>query len=348
MTVSNVLRGRGVVAAATRERVLEAARTLSYIPVRATRQQYQVKTHVISMVVAGEWGLETGVNTRVYTGLCNAAREHDYNILTLLRQGTEEPIIHEHARFLDRHSDGFIFLNNAQSDWEDVWKSLSEHQIPTVVCLRTDLPEGIASINPDDREAMRLAVHHLVEMGHRRIAFVSGLLTHHANIERHFFFREAMGAHGLEAYADRTMTIYSFNPTLGEMEHSSHVVEDLEALDVTAAVCFDDYVAHYLRHEMEKKGLRVPEDYSVIGVNDDKEAEPAGLTTIAFSAREIGRRAVESLLKIMEGTAAQECHSVVPVELICRSSVAPVAVSEGNKRSKNLSHHPENPYEFSK
>jgi LacI family transcriptional regulator len=316
VTVSNVLRGRESRASEeTRERVLEIARELQYVPVaQPLTQSRHTQTHIIGLVFDhGEpeeyWG------TRTFRGLREGALEHGYDLLTILRARPNWMLDAEELNFLDRRSDGLIFI--VPRDRYGVLESLVRHKIPAVSCFIADVPPGVATVVLDDVDAMRQAVKYLVERGHKRIAH----LAYHA--ERADFagrvsgYRSAMKSAGLARH---------INIVQGGDEDGwqPRVVELVEKRGVTALTCSNDLIALIARNLADERGWRVPQDLSLIGMDDMPQAEKRGLTSMRFSSEAVGRFAVEAIVRLMNGETAASCSKVVPVELIERISVAPL------------------------
>ena len=169
MTVSRVLSDRNgsSVAEETRQRVLQAARELEYVPIaQPAMQSRHIETRIIGLVFDGTdfeglWGLPT------FLGLREAALQHGYDLLTILRRPPEWALDKAELHFLDRRTDGLIFILPRERN--KVFKTLRRENIPVVSCFIDDVPRGVPSITIDNQGAMQLAVKHLTGKGHRRI-----------------------------------------------------------------------------------------------------------------------------------------------------------------------------------
>jgi LacI family transcriptional regulator len=170
----------------------------------------------------------------------------------------------------------------------------------------------------DNHGAMKLAVDHLVQLGHRRIVHIGGPLDHCDAHERRAGFTAAMKAHGLEHGPD---SIYDDGWT-----QSRHPESLLPVMDrgFTAFVCSNDIQAERLMKIARDQGSRVPGDLSIIGMDDVGPAAEHGITTITNPLREIGRSAVDSLMALLAGEPAKEHSRIIPVELVVRHTTAPV------------------------
>ena len=312
MTVSNVLRGReGEASSQTRERVLEAVRSLGYVPVTPpSRQRSHTPTRIIGLFYEGikldeYWGFQTSL------GLHEGAIEFNYDLLTMLRTRSGELIGEEELRFLDRRSDGFIFL--APTGQAGVLRTLVHHDIPVVTAFTDEGVQGVSSVTLDNTNAMKLAVEHVTNAGHSKLAFVRWPLARSDFRDRHNSFKTAAKAAGC-----RPLFFESTAP-----EWVAEVLRLIQQGKITAIVCDSDYSAWQLIDAAKEQNLQAPRDFSVIGMDDLPQIEPLGLTTIRYSASEVGRRAVEAITYRLAGDAAEQCNFVIPVELNIRTSVAP-------------------------
>ena len=314
-TVSNVLLGRHAeVSAETCEIVLKAVRELEYVPIRPTLQNRHIETHVIAVPMDDPCRLEWEFHAATYRGVCEGGKQYGYDILNLVRPNPEWALERREMQFLDRRSDGIIFALPDTGEIEDTYEMLARNKIPTVVCYRRNVPDGIAWVDPDNQGAMYGAVAHLIERGHRRIAYLTVPVSQFDVSERYLCFKAAVERYGLTECGKWILesTDNSISPQL---------VENLQTLGATAVVCFNDGIALELWRVLNELGLSVPEDISIIGVDNLASAKEKGLNSMGFSWNEIGVRAVESLCGLLQGQTADRCSFVQPVQLHTRISV---------------------------
>ena len=334
MTVSRVLKGRkSRFSPETYERVMAAVRELNYVPTRSSFQNRHVETNTIGYVPHNLDMPHNMIDSVTYEGMCLEARVHGYDLLTMLRDEADWMANREAVRFLDRRSDGFIFLSPRGGDWQEMLEVLIEQDVPVVVCYRRDVPQGASWVDPDNENIMRLAVRHLAEYGHERIALLTsapGTSTtgqtvraevpspdaHYDDLERQGHFRAAVQ----EFYG---------SPDCGQIvqiadKHLSPYNDSLEFLKgagITAGIC-GDYLALSLWGLAERSGLRIPADFSLVGIDDQFPASHRGLTTVAFGYAQVGQSAIRAWVELKAGKPAADCSKVVPVQLIERDSVA--------------------------
>lgn len=337
VTVSNVLRGLDNRASQeTRERVLKAAAKLNYIPVKPpTAQNYHIETHVVTLVPEHHDVRHYDLDLFTYQGIIEGARHYGYSVLTMVQRAEDRENGREELRFLDRSSDGFIFTVSLREQWSRVLDVVARNQVPSVVCYHREVPDGVAWVDVDNGAAMRQAVEHLVALGHSRIAFVAGPPDNFDANERRREWLSAMQAHGLDV-SDEFIV---------QGAHEGYVQDDaalasVTNLGVTAAVCFNDTLALALWEAVEAQGLRVPEDLSILGMDNRPEAGERGLSSLAHSFSDVGRLAMEAWIELKNGADAASCSKLAPVHLVARHSVRTLKAKPlQTSPSDNSQHH---------
>ena len=328
MTASNVLNGRSdQVSPDTRRRVASAMRDLNYVPVAPpSLQTRHVTTRIIGLVfdyidIEDPWGL------RIFHGLRRGAQENDYDLLTILRRLPDD-LIDSDLRFLDRRSDGYIFV--LPRERTALLHSLVENRIPVVACGTRDVPHGVPTVAADDADAMRQSVNHLIEAGHRRILHLAGAQERDDFRLRREGYEAAMRAAGLPPRVVAAPLFEHCNESVQEVREAG--ARDYDAMmranalslvhrkEITAIACDSDGTALNLRRCAAEDGIRIPDELSVTGVDDLPAAAEAGLTTIRFDSAAIGQAAIETLIDLIQGGKTK--NHTVPVELIARNSVA--------------------------
>lgn len=338
MTVSRVLQGRkNLVNEATYQRVLTVLHDLNYVPVRPVVQNRQTETGAIGLVPYHVHLARNPIDSLTFEGACEGAAKNSFDLYIMLRPEAEWMANREELRFLDKRCDGFIFISLGMGEWQTALESLVQNNIPAVACYRRDVPEGVAWIDPDNQEIVRLAVEALVEQGHTSLAYfggprpntgtsgllpdVSGTWVIYDNEERLRLFREMTAAQGLEDARQ-----FNFHVTDPEWSVSQDEFQALLNSGVTGVICVNDLLALNLWDTLEQNGLKVPEDFSIVGVDDTLHARYRGLTSIAFGYDTVGSLAVATWLELRQGKPAAECCKVVPVQMTRRHSIGRPAV----------------------
>lgn len=335
MTVSRVLQGRKhQVNVDTYNRVLAVMHDLNYVPVRSSVQNRHVQTNAIGIVPQHRDAFDKTFDTLTFNGMCRSAAQHGYDLFVMLRGEDEWMANRGEVRFLDRRSDGFIFISGYTGEWTTALEALVQHGIPVVVCYRRDVPEGVVWVDPDNEAIARQAVRYLWERGHRKLAFVGGPVpsalacdflanlsgsreNYDSEVRASIFIEEqrALGQADPEAYV--------FNIADPNWKVDAADLKPLLESDATGIVCVNDFVALQLWTELEKQGISIPGDFSMISVDNEPEAAHRGLSSFDFGYGTIGRVAVEAWIEWQSGKAVSECCKIVPARLVERTSVGP-------------------------
>jgi DNA-binding LacI/PurR family transcriptional regulator len=198
-----------------------------------------------------------------------------------------------------------------------------------VLVARTSRWSSVDSVANDDRAGARLAVEHLVSLGHRRIAHVDGGDGAGAQARRSGFL-EAMSSKGLATSAIVVRGDYT------ETGGASGIDRLLaRGRPPTAVFVANDLAAVGALHALERQGLQVPEQVSVVGYDNTALAALGhiNLTTIDQPRRELGATAVRLLLERLENGRQRARHVVLPPSLVIRGTTAPSAHTSFNVKS---------------
>ncbi|HZX06312.1 LacI family DNA-binding transcriptional regulator [Kribbella sp.] len=308
-TVSRALSLPEMVNAATRARVAAAVEQLGYAPNRAARGLITGRTGTIGLVVPD---LANPFFAGIAKGVQARARRHD--VAVFVADTDEDPTTESGLiRALSKQVDGVVLCSPRGSDDE-----LAAIAQDTTVVLVNRAAAGLPGINYDNEDGMRQAVAHLVALGHRRIAWVGGPASSWSTQHRGVGLRNAVQALHVEL-----APVGNFAPTYeGGMAAADQVV----ATGATAVITYNDLVAIGLLARLHGRGVSVPGDLSVVGVDDiamSRMARPA-LTTVRMPKQEAGLLAVELLLSLLDDPeAATTTHGDLHGELIVRDSTGP-------------------------
>ena len=316
MTVSRVLSDRNgdSVAEETRQRVLQAVRELEYIPIaQPSMQSRHIETRIIGLVFDGTafeglWGLPT------FLGLREAAIKHGYDLLTILRRTPEWALDQQSLRFLDRRTDGLIFILPRERN--KVFQTLLREKIPVISCFIDDVPRGVPSVTIDNMGAMQLATQYLIDQGHQRILHLTI-----ATARSDFAERQSGYVHTMRQAKLKPIVLAGGD--FSDEKFAANFLQTIRSHHITALACASDGLAVSAWDFAASQKLKIPGDLSIVGMDDLNQAAERGLTSIRFSCEEIGRRAFESIVQLIQGGKKPLKNPVVPVELIERASVAP-------------------------
>jgi LacI family transcriptional regulator len=211
--------------------------------------------------------------------------------------------------------------------------------MPTVLLARSlDLPDGCAAVWVDERRTADLALSHLWALGHRRIAHLAGPVGRRASRDIVMdtptaLWCDDIAVQRLDAYANWMCERQACDPALiayaqaWSAPQAPEMLEEWLALDrpPTAIFCANDGQARDVIAAVQRRGLRVPHDISIVGVDDSvrRGRDAVSLTSVDPGLDKIGREAVRALLRLMNGEPIDDCRvSLPPVRLVDRQSTA--------------------------
>lgn len=322
-TVSRALRDLPGVSEETRTRVMETAHRLGYVPSPGAAALASGKTRTVAVVVP--W-VTRWFFAAVVEGAEEVLRERGYDLL-LYNLGGDEAARHRvfETSLLTKRVDAVLVLSLKPSP--DELARLEKLGRPVTV-VGADVP-GWATVRIDDDEAARIATRHLLGLGHRRIAYiggaVDGVLDFTAPAARLTGFHAALAEAGLRPEdaleADGSFTV------AGGMRAAEELLSRPDR--PTAIFAASDEMAFGVLRAARVLGLQVPEDVSVIGIDDHEMAAIFDLTTVAQPVREQGRVAAQQVLAALSAQHWAPQQVVLPTRLVVRRTTAAPPVSAG-------------------
>jgi len=318
-TVSRALSLPDMVDPVTRERVQQMAEHLGYRPNRAARGLITGRTGNIGLILPD---LANPFFPSVVKGIQKQAHESDYSVFvadTDEDPGAEIGLV----RALAKQVDGIILCSPRMSPPE-----LREAAAIAQVVLVNRRSGSIPAVLVDSADGMRQIVEHLAGLGHRRIGFVAGPRSSWSNGQRVHGLRAAVGPAQVEL-----VELGSFSPTF---EGGLSAVEATLLAEVTAVVGYNDLVALGLCSGLTARGITVPKDLSVVGIDDIPIAamvQPA-LTTLSIPKDRVGRAAIDLLLQLLgEPGSRTPAHRQLPTQLFTRHTTAVATSSTATRPS---------------
>ncbi|MEM9033359.1 MAG: LacI family DNA-binding transcriptional regulator [Actinomycetota bacterium] len=316
-TASRVLNGDERVSDDARDRVLRAADSIGYRPNRAARSLASGRSSIVGLVLPTEHLTADPYGSQVISGVVAAANERDQQVmLWLTHQGPDETV---QTIFRNGIVDGLIVAAPALGD--DWVEELIDGPMPTVLIGRHPTRRDVNVVDIDDVGGARLAVDHLVGLGHRRIATITGNMARPDAAARYQGYVAALEAHGI-ALDERLVAAGTYTPSSGV----AAMVRLLKHRP-TAVFAANDQMAHGAYEAIEIAGLRIPEDVSVVGFDgfsSFSEPDPP-LTTVRQDLAAIGEHVVDVLLQASGSDDHETLRVTVGVELVERSSTGPPA-----------------------
>ena len=315
-TVSRILNGTAAVHAAKRQAVDDAIKRLGFVPNPVARGLAGGRTLSVGVVTQAIDSPFYGIALR---GIEDELDRAGYSALFVSGHWNAA----EEARCIDvlrsRRVDGIIVLTGRLSD--AALRSCAK-ELPVVVTGRRLKAPNLMSLDFDNFEGARLATHHLLALGHRRIAFIAGDAGHPDASERERGYRAAIEAAGLAYDAELVMP--------GLFNEESGLVAVARLLDsrqhFTALFAANDQMALGACLGLHRRGMRVPEDVSVVGFDDlpvSRYSVPP-LSTVHHPAYEVGQLAAAAMLQMLRGDKP-EATVPAPRVIVRESTRAPSA-----------------------
>jgi LacI family transcriptional regulator len=312
-TVSRILTGVDYpVTDKTRQKVLKAAEELGYRPNLVARSLRLEQTFTIGIIVEN---ILSPFIPPIIRGIQQRLKQHDYVSITL--DSNWDPVVETEAieRLGMRQIDGIIFVESYLRSSNEVSTLINK---PHLFVHRLFNSLGHNSVVPDDRYGAHLAVKHLVELGHQRIAFINGPEKWDAAINRLVGYQEELAAWGI-----------AFDPALvkqGDWQVQSGYAATQQLLAAgerpTAVFAANDLMALGVIYAAQEAGLKIPKDIAIVGYDDRDFAgfvRPA-LTTVQMPCEKMGHAAAEALLNLIRGEVKVVEPTLVRGDLIVRQS----------------------------
>ncbi|OAS86221.1 LacI family transcriptional regulator [Metabacillus litoralis] len=311
-TVSRVLSNPELVSKETRQKVLDVINEVNYKPHIVARQFRTKETKIILVVVPD---ITSAFFSKVLRGIEHVAVNNGYQVIL---GDTENDIEREKEYInllLQKQADGMVLLT-ARLNKTNL-EEISEHFPMVLACEYMD-GLNVPTVSIDNISSARKATEHLIKLGHTKIAHITGPINVILSRDRMRGYQQAMMSHELD--------IDSAYIQEGDFSFESGYNQTLKLLALenppTAVFAFNDEMAMGAIKAAKDSGLKAPEDLAVVGFDNVKMSsviEP-NLTTINQPKYEIGKKAMELLLKLINGESINKKKFVMKDELIIRES----------------------------
>ena len=319
-TVSRALNEetRALVNEETARRVLKAAEELGYQPNPIARGLKTNRSYTVGVLIPD---LTNPLFPPILRGIEDCLVTAGYTALTANTDNDPERELLDSQTMRARQVDGIIAAT-ARRDHR-LHDALIEAGIELVLVNRRQDELPVSSATADDRLGMRLAVEHLVSLGHKRIAHLGGPLDYSTGLDRHDAFHEAMREAGLEPDPKLVAVAEAFTESEGARLCGQLMADGAEFTAIAAA---NDLLALGCYDVFAERGVRCPEEISVVGFNDmpfaDRFQPP--LTTIHIPHYEIGRAAAQLMLERLQDGDSEPRDVRLEPNLVVRGSTAAV------------------------
>lgn len=320
-TVSRVLNNHPNVRGTVREKVLRVVHEHNYAPNAAARSLASSRSYTISLVIPRTAAaiFADPFFPQVIQGISEAASSAGYVLmLSMLSAEMEQPFYQRMVR--GRHFDGVIMLS---SDIDDpLLPRLVRDKVPLVLIGRHPFIEPLAHVDSENREGARVAVEHLLALGHERVATITGPLRMQSGLDRRDGYKQALLARALPI--DPALVVEGDYTQQGGFE----AMRQLLALGPrpTAVFAASDAMALGALGAAHAAGFRVPDDVAVVGFDDVPAAAFASppLTTMRQPSAELGAAAVRALVAMLDDPTIPPAALRLPTTLVVRASCGAV------------------------
>jgi LacI family transcriptional regulator len=316
-TVSRVMNGRDDVAPDTRELVQRVVRENGYTTSRTARGLSAGRTGLIGATVPL---IYPAYFSLILSGAAEALYERDMRLILCPTQHEHDREVSLLERMMQGTTDGGLIILPQESPAELETLLLSGYHF-VVADPMLPLNDRIPSVSAAHTAGADAAVNHLVELGHRRIGAITGPRGWIATEERLRGYQSALAAAGILAEPE---LVQESNFEIEQGRRAARHLLDLHDRP-TAIFAFNDNIAIGVLQAARERGMRVPEELSVVGFDDVELAEivtPA-LTTVRQPLAEMGRMAVSLLERLIEGQRIEALHVQLRTQLVVRQTTAP-------------------------
>lgn len=319
-TVSRALRQSGLVNAETAARIRGLAQEMGYTPSAVAQSLVTRRTRTLGLVVTT---ISDPFVDRIVEGVEQAAAAAGYGVFLSSSQGDPERELAVVDLFHRQRVDGVIVL--ASRVGRLYGERLRELSVPIVLINNEAEGSDLHAISVDQQQGARLAVRHLVDLGHRRIGYIGSASRPIGSQLRQRGYQVELAAQGLDAVGDWVV--------LPDMEQDidggRQGFAALWQRGCSAIFCYNDRTAIGVLLAAREAGINVPEQLSVVGFDDIEAATyvTPPLTTLQQPRFEMGQLSVGMLLDLVESKPV--ANRVLPCRLMVRSSTGPSPASAG-------------------
>lgn len=321
MTVSRVVNRSGYASPATRAKVEHAVAELGYVPNAVARHLRSKRSNTIALVVSD---ITNPFFTTIARGVEDAAALRGYAVMFANTDESEREEIDYLRMLAQRQIDGVLLVPAGNS--AEPFRFLHTQEIPVVVIDRRVVARKVDEVRCDSEEGAYELVRHLIELGHTRIAVITGRRNISTSTDRVVGYERALREAGLPIVPE-LVTYDSFSLEGGYRQVKQILEEDRRP---TAIFATNNFLAFGALRALREANLRIPDDVSLVTF-DDLPAEwhdDPFITVLAQPAYELGRQATELLLGRLHGEKRPKREVIVlPGELIVRRSSGPAPSS---------------------
>jgi DNA-binding LacI/PurR family transcriptional regulator len=318
-TVSRALRGSSLISPATTERVRQVAAEMGYQPSAAARSLKTNRSQALGVIIRN---VDDPFFSEILQGIEETAQASGYSLFMAASQrdpAREQVIV---RAMVERRVDGVIICSTTVSAEHS--RQLARFGVPIVVVNNQAAEEYRYSIYHDDVDGARQLTRHLIELGHRKIAYLGNASAGRSTLDRLAGFRQELEAAGIALSAEYIHQVPGGGPEAGRagLEHFLRL-----GSRPTALACYNDMMAFGVLQGLQKAGIQVPAQMSVTGFDNivfSAYTNPP-LTTFDQPKRTIGAQAAQLVLGLLANgdTSSPKIHTLKGSLLVRASTARP-------------------------
>ncbi len=314
-TVSRTINQSGPVRPATARKVWRVVAELNYYPNSHARALVSGRSRLLGLIVSD---ITNPFFSELIRSFESRAAQQQYDLLITSTDYETNRMTATLRRMLERKVDGVAVMTSEMD--LGLISELSRRGVAIVFMDVGQMGPRMSHVSIDYGNGIHQAVNHVVGLGHKHVAFISGPLGLHSARTRRQAFVEAMRLHGI--VPDRRMIREGTHTAEGGKREMSALLRLSKR--PTAVVTSNDWTAIGALHAIQSEGLRVPEQISLVGFDDIplvSYTTPA-LTTVRMSAVDVGATAFDALFKMIGGEKLEGDVYQIPTKLVIRDSTA--------------------------
>jgi DNA-binding LacI/PurR family transcriptional regulator len=317
MTVSRALNNRSNVTEETKNKVWDMAREMGYRPNHIAKSLVLNKTFSIGVVIPE---IAHSFFPEVIRGIEDVTYAMDYQLIFTHSAEDQDRERRALAALEAKRVDGILISTAQSTDDVTPYKELIDTGLPMVFFDRCVYNIGASCVSMNDVESSREITEHLIQHGYKKIAHLSGPPKVSIGKKRLDGFLKALKEHNLEI-REKWIKESGFQEK-GGYDAMMRLLENSEGDRPEAVVAVNDPAAFGAMQAILDNGLRIPEDIAIVGFTDDIRAKlmPVPLTTIRQPAYEMGKKAAEKLIKVIDNEDETVEEIVIESQLIIRQS----------------------------
>jgi LacI family transcriptional regulator/LacI family repressor for deo operon, udp, cdd, tsx, nupC, and nupG len=316
-TVSRALRDSALISADVRARIHAIAAELGYVPNAVAQSLQGSRTRAVGVLVTT---ISDPFFTDVVAGMEAAARPAGYSLL--LTATHNDPVLERQgfAEFRRRRVDGFVLASSRGMPDRDAFTGCP---LVLVNSAATRVAADVHAVAVDDRAGARMAMDHLIALGHRCIGYLGAVSRAASNRRRRAGYRDALRAAGIAFDEDLCLDAPSFDAEPeADVAAGCAYAPQLLARGVTAIFCYNDMIAIGALQACRALRVAVPQQISIVGFDDVSPARycTPELTTVHQPRAQLGAAAMQLLFDLLDGRAAR--NRTLEPQLVVRASTA--------------------------